>query len=215
MSKPITLFEDYCPILSKCYWIIVNIVSEISESLDGDGVSVLTSFALSLLVLVSTSNKFPSLDESWSQQPRYFSPSMSLGLDIQEISQSWWVYVLTSKIFLSLDESRSRHPQIIKVLLGHFKPKKKESNQTWPTRGGWEKLQTNQSGIIEYWVHFMACRSFSFPLMGEAEISESLDGVSVSTSFVQSRYWDSDFFSLNLGLVIETYIFQSLSRHWD
>ena len=138
MSKPITLFEDYCPILSKCYWIIVNIVSEISESLDGDGVSVLTSFAQSLLVLVSTSNKFPSLNESWSQQPRYFSPSMSLGLDIQEISQSRWVSVLTSKIFLSLNESRSwhptyipvsvsqsQHPQIIKVLLGHFKPKKR------------------------------------------------------------------------------------------
>ena len=125
MSKPITLFEDYCPILSKCYWIIVNIVSEISESLDGDGVSVLTSFAQSLLVLVSTSNKFPSLDESWSQQPRYFSPSMSLGLDIQDISQSQWVSVLTSNIHPSLYVSQSQHPQIIKVLLGHFKPKKR------------------------------------------------------------------------------------------
>ena len=166
MSKPIALFEYYCPILSKCYWIIVNIVSEISESLDGDGVSVLTSFAQSLLVLVSTSNKFPSLDESWSQQPRYFSPSMSLGLDIQEISQSRLVSVLTSKIFLSLDESRSRHPTYIPVSMSHslnihklskscwaILSQKKESNQTWPTRDGWEKLQTNQSGIIEYWDH--------------------------------------------------------------
>ena len=46
--------------------------------------------------------------------------------------------------------------------------------------------------------------------MGEAEISESLDGVLVSTSFVQSRHWDSDFFSLTL--VIDTQIFQSQSQ---
>ena len=45
----------------------------------------------------------------------------------------------------------------------------------------------------------------------------SLDGVSVSTFFAQSRFWDSDFSSLGLGLVFETQIFQSRSRsrHWD
>ena len=45
----------------------------------------------------------------------------------------------------------------------------------------------------------------------------SLDGVSVSTSFAQSRFWDSDFSSLGIGLVFETQIFQSRSRsrHWD
>ena len=131
MSKPITLFGYYCPILSKCYWIIVNIVSEISESLDGDGVSVLTSFAQSLLVLVSTSNKFPSLDESWSRHPRNISLSMSLGLDIQDISQSRWVSVLTSKIFLSLDESRSQHPTYIPVSMSHSLEIHKSSKSWW------------------------------------------------------------------------------------
>ena len=59
---------------------------EISESLDG--VSVSTSFAQSRVVSVSTSIKFPGLDESQSQHPRNFSVSMSRGLNIQEISQS-------------------------------------------------------------------------------------------------------------------------------
>ena len=66
----------------------------------------------------------------------------------------------------------------------------------------------------------MACKSFSAisaPLIGEAEISDSCNGVSVLTSFAHSRQWDSDFFSLGLGLVIETQIFQPRSRsdHWD
>ena len=40
-------------------------------------------------VLVSTSKKFLSLDESRSQHPRNFPVSMSLSLNIQEISPSW------------------------------------------------------------------------------------------------------------------------------
>ena len=66
-----------CALMRMC-------LSEISKSLDG--VSVSTSFAQSRVVSVSTSIKFPSLDESRSQHPRNFSVSMSLGLDIQEIS---------------------------------------------------------------------------------------------------------------------------------
>jgi len=71
-----------------------------SESLDG--VSVSTSLAQSRLVSVSTSSKFPSLDESRSRHPANFQVSMSLGLDILEISQSRWVSVSTSKKLSSL-----------------------------------------------------------------------------------------------------------------
>ena len=53
---------------------------------------------------------------------------------------------------------------------------------------------------ISYKIHFMACRSFSSQLMGEAEISESLEGVLLLTSFAQSHHGDSDIFSL--GLII-------------
>ena len=53
-----------------------------------DGVTVSTSFAQSRLVMVSTSIAFPSLHWSRSRHPRIFSVSMSLGLDIQEFSQS-------------------------------------------------------------------------------------------------------------------------------
>ena len=67
-------------------------------------------------VSVSTSIRFPSLDESQSWHPRNFSVSMSLSLNIQEISQSQWVSVLTSKKFLSLDESLSQHPRYFSVL---------------------------------------------------------------------------------------------------
>ena len=80
--------------------------SEINESLDG--VSVSTSFGQSQLVSVSTSSKFPSLDESQSWYPVNFPVSMSLGLDICKISQSRWVSVLTSIKFFSLYESRSQ-----------------------------------------------------------------------------------------------------------
>ena len=41
--------------------------------------------------------------------------STGLGLDIHQISKSWWVSVLTSNEFSSLDESRSWHSQNIKV----------------------------------------------------------------------------------------------------
>ena len=92
-------------------------LAEISESLDGVSVSDSISFAQSQLVSVSTSIKFPSLEESHSRHPRNFSVSMSLSLDIQEISQSWWVSVSTSTKFSSLDESRFRHPSNFSVLM--------------------------------------------------------------------------------------------------
>ena len=57
----------------------------------------------------------PSLDWSRSRHPLIFPVSMSIGLDIQEISQSRWVSVSTSKKFSSLDESRSRHPRNFSV----------------------------------------------------------------------------------------------------
>ena len=47
-------------------------------------------------VSVSTTTKFPSLDESWSRQPQNFPVSMSLGLDNHRISQSRWVSVSTT-----------------------------------------------------------------------------------------------------------------------
>ena len=65
-----------------------------------DGVSVLTSFAQSLLVLVSTSNKFPSLDESWSQHPRNFSVCMSRSFPSPlEISKSLDSIDIFCKVF--------------------------------------------------------------------------------------------------------------------
>ena len=76
----------------RCYsgdiWAIFGLKSgaEINESLDG--VSVSTSFVQSRLVSVSTSSKFPSLNEFRSRHPPNFQVSMSLGLDIQQISQS-------------------------------------------------------------------------------------------------------------------------------
>ena len=103
--------------LARSVWrqdsIICICIPEISESLDG--VSVSTSFAQSRLVSVSTSIKFPGLDESRSRHLWNSSVSMSLGLDIQEISQSRWVSVSTSKKFYSLDESRSQHPRNFSV----------------------------------------------------------------------------------------------------
>ena len=57
----------------------------------------------------------PKLD--WSRHPLNFPVSTSLGLDIQEISQSRWVLVSTSNTLASLDESWAKHPQNIKVLL--------------------------------------------------------------------------------------------------
>ena len=139
-------------------------------------------------VSVSTSQKFLSLDESRSRHPRNFSVSMSLGLDIQEISQSRWVSVSTSKKFLSLDESRSRHPTYIPVSMS-----------------------------LGLDIHKLSKYSWVIKPKKAAKQSESLDGVSVSTSFAQSRHWDSDFSSLGLGLAIETQIFQSRSRsrQWD
>ena len=154
---------------------------------------------------------------------------MSLGLDIREISQSRWVSVSTSKKSLSLDESRSRYPinfpvsislglDIHKIskscwVIKQRKAKQKESNQT----------RYNQSKSIHLldWVCFLQHQILTFdgwvsPVREKksrptnqktriiSEISMSLDGVSVSTFFAQSRFWDSDFSSLGLGLVIET-----------
>ena len=155
---------------------------------------------------------------------------MSLGLDIREISQSRWVSVSTSKKSLSLDESRSRYPinfpvsislglDIHKIskscwVIKQRKAKQKESNQT----------RYNQSKSIHLldWVCFLQHQILTFdgwvsPVREKksrptnqktriiSEISMSLDGVSVSTFFAQSRFWDSDFSSL--GLVFETQIF--------
>ena len=58
---------------------------------------------------------WPSLDWSRSRHPANFPVSMSLGLDIQQISKSRWVSVSTSSKFPSLDESRSRHPANFQV----------------------------------------------------------------------------------------------------
>ena len=171
----------------------------------------------------------PSLDWSRSRHPLIFPVSMSLGLDIREISQSRWVSVSTSKKSLSLDESRSRYPinfpvsislglDIHKIskscwVIKQRKAKQKESNQT----------RYNQSKSIHLldWVCFLQHQILTFdgwvsPVREKksrptnqktriiSEISMSLDGVSVSTFFAQSRFWDSDFSSLGLGLVIET-----------
>ena len=84
---------------------VLLLLSEISKTLDG--VLLTTYVSQSRLVLVSTSIslsldiqqiflvsvslcivscKFPSFDESQSRQPGHFLVSMSLGLDIQQIS---------------------------------------------------------------------------------------------------------------------------------
>ena len=64
-------------------------------------------------------------------------------------------------------------------------------------------------------IHKLSKYSWVIKLKKAAKQCESLDGVSVSTTFAQSRHWDSDFSSLGLGLAIETQIFQSRSRQWD
>ena len=73
---------------SDCLAWLSSATTEISKSLDG--VLVLTSFAQSRLVSVSTSKKFLSLDECRSQHLINFPVSMSLGLDIHKISKSHW-----------------------------------------------------------------------------------------------------------------------------
>ena len=64
-------------------------------------------------------------------------------------------------------------------------------------------------------IHKLSKYSWVIKPKKAAKQCESLDGVSVSTTFAQSRHWDSDFSSL--GLAIETQIFQSRSRsrQWD
>ena len=157
---------------------------------------------------------------------------MSFGLDIQEMFQSRWVSVSTSNIYSSLDELQSRHPQIIKVLLSH-QAKQMESNKTWSTWNGWvspvgeKNSRLTNLAIVSHRIHFMACRSFSSPLMVEAEISESPMESRYRHLLPSLCYWDPDFSSL--GLVIETRTFsvsfsvsslrlasfESRSRHWD
>ena len=169
-------------------------------------------------------------ESQWTLGIDIFCPvSTGLGLDIHWFSQSRWVSVSTSEKFLSLNESRSRHPRNISVstslsldihkiskscwVIKQRKAKQKESNQT----------RYNQSKSIHLldWVCFLQHQILTFdgwvsPVREKksrptnqktriiSEISMSLDGVSVSTFFAQSRFWDSDFSSLGLGLVIET-----------
>ena len=169
-------------------------------------------------------------ESQWTLGIDIFCPvSTGLGLDIHWFSQSRWVSVSTSEKFLSLNESRSRHPRNISVstslsldihkiskscwVIKQRKAKQKESNQT----------RYNQSKSIHLldWVCFLQHQILTFdgwvsPVREKksrptnqktriiSEISMRLDGVSVSTFFAQSCFWDSDIFSLGLGLVIET-----------
>jgi len=146
----------------------------------------------------------PSLDWSRSRHPLIFPVSMSLGLDIREISQSRWVSVSTSKKSHTPVESLSKE-----------KPNKRNLTKL-------DTINHLQHQILTFdgWVSPVREKK-SRPTNKKtriiSEISMSLDGVSVSIFFAQSRFWDSDFSSLGLGLVFETQIFQSRSRsrHWD
>ena len=71
-------------------------------------------------VSVSTTTKFPSLDESRSRQPQNFPVSMSLGLDKHRNSQSRWVSVSTTTKFpvsmsLGLDNQRISQSRWVSV----------------------------------------------------------------------------------------------------
>ena len=127
---------------------------------------------------------------------------MSLGLDICKIFQSRWVSVSTSIEFFSLDESRSR--QIL-----------------------WYQSRTKFSGLVLY-----SLDNFCFGLdVFVVSVSVSTLRLKPFQSRSRSRHWDSDLFSLGLGLVIETHTFsvsvsvsslrprpfqsRSRSRHWD
>ena len=68
------LCETVSTKLSRSWWVLMSFGLDIPE------------ISQSWWVLVLTSQKFLGLDESRSRHPRNFSVSMSLGLDIQEIS---------------------------------------------------------------------------------------------------------------------------------
>ena len=127
----------------------------------------------------------PSFEWSRSRHPSNFPVSMSLGLNIPEISQSRWVSVSTSKKFLSLDESRSRHPTYIPVSMS---------------------LSLDIHKLLKY--------SWVIEPKKAAKQSESLDGVSVS-SFAQSRNWDSDFLVSVSSIRLGRFQSRSQSCHWD
>ena len=64
---------------------------------------------------------------------------------------------------------------------------------------------------------FQGAKIIPLPTNGESDISKSLDGVSVSTSFAQSHFWDSDFSVSVSVLSVRLTLLQSRSRscHWD
>ena len=131
-------------------------------------------------VSVSTSVKFPSLNESESRHLWKCSVSMSLGPDICKISQSFWVSVSTSIEFFRLDESRPQ--QIFRY-----------------------QSQNKFTGLFLYSLD-NSCFSLN---VFEVFASVSTHTFSVSSLRLRpfqsrSRHWDSDLFSLSLGLVIDT-----------
>ena len=98
----------------------------------------------------------PSLEWSRSQHPSNFPVSMSLGLNIPEISQSQWVSVMTSKKFFILDDSRSRHPTYIPVSMSpSFDNQKRlvESLSQTKKRNLTKLDKFNQNQFI-YWTKF-------------------------------------------------------------
>ena len=136
----------------------------------------------------------PEISQSRSRHPRNFLVSRSLGLDIQYISQSRWVSVSTSTNYESILESFSQKKQPNKRNLTKLKKSKSNSihlldqvcflQHQIPSWDVWvspvgekNSMPTNLAivrGPVSYRIHFMACRSFSSPPMGGAEISGSL-----------------------------------------
>ena len=125
---------------------------------------------------------------------------MSLGLNIRKISQSRWVSVSTSREFFSLNESRSW--QIFRY-------------KSW----------TKMTGLVLY-----SLDNFCFSLDDFVVLASVLTlRLRPLQSWSRSCHWNSDLFSLSLGLFIEIHIFLvsvsslrlrpfqywSRSRHWD
>ena len=140
--------------------------------------------------------QLPSHDESQSRHTRNFSVLMSLSLDFQEIFQSRWVSVSISKKFLSLDESRSQHPR--------------NSSVSVSTSNKFASLDINKisfpSPLMGSQISARLLMESQYRHLWPSLVSETwiflVSVLSLRLRHFQSRshYWDSDIFSLGLGL---------------
>ena len=144
--------------------------TEISKSLNRLSVSTYfpsLDWSWSWLVSISKYMVFSCLAEYHSQYLSNFPVSISLGLDIQEISQSRFVLVSTSKKSISLDESRSRPPINFTVLISLDLTFHEISKSCWAikqrklNKRNLTKLDTFNQNHFIYWTKFAFTASYS------------------------------------------------------